>query len=213
MQRTLAKNYIERLLGGYPPLLKDPRSTNLFKDGDERRGGWVVKIGLDPVCKEEDTFLAIYHDCVCYKHRRGHVFWRSMDRVRLMLTEVWAAAFADDPASSEDIAIAILALELISERETESGVEHLFDLSVPTRPLTDQERSRIISHFNGPPLMAASQRARFKLDWEPLLRYVLVAAVRGSTRCIAYFKNPGRELETILPMDVLSSSDLYLRGC
>jgi hypothetical protein len=49
--------------------------------------------------------------------------------------------------------------------------------------------------------------------WEPLLHYVLVAAVGGSVICILYFKNPGRELEDVLPMDVLKRAKLYLRGC
>jgi hypothetical protein len=136
-----------------------------------------------------------------------------MDRVRNLLTDVWARAFAADPAASRDIAVAVRALTLIHDRETESGIEHFFDLSMPSRVLSAQEQNQIIRHFNGPPLIAASQEQQFKQDWEPLLHYVLVAAVRGSVRCIAYFKNPGRELENILPMDVLRSASLYVRGC
>jgi hypothetical protein len=76
---------------------------------------------------------------------------------------------AIDPA-----AVAVKALEHISDQETESGVEHLFNIPMPSRHLSDQEQSRIIVQFNGPPLIAADQRHQFKLDWEPLLRYVLV---------------------------------------
>ncbi|KAJ7279153.1 hypothetical protein C8J57DRAFT_1305717 [Mycena rebaudengoi] len=215
LERTLTKDYVNRLLAGsYPPLVDDPQNMSVVRPGDEARGGWVAAFGLVADYSEENTFLPVYlDDGVQYRDRRGHVFWRSMDRVRNLLTDVWAQAFAADPAASRDIAVAVRALTLIHDRETESGVEHFFDLSMPSRVLSAQERDRIIQHFNGPPLLPASQEQQFRQDWEPLIHYVLVAAVRGSVRCIAYFKNPGRELENILPMDVLRSASLYVRGC
>lgn len=215
LERTLTKDYVNRLLAGsYPPLVDDPQNMSVMRPGDEARGGWVAALGLVADYSEENTFLPVYlDDGVQYRDRRGRVFWRSMDRVRNLLTDVWARAFAADPAASRDIAVAVRALTLIHDRETESGIEHFFDLSMPSRVLSAQEQNQIIRHFNGPPLIAASQEQQFKQDWEPLLHYVLVAAVRGSVRCIAYFKNPGRELENILPMDVLGSASLYVRGC
>jgi hypothetical protein len=134
-----------------------------------------------------------------------------MNRVRDILTDIWAKAFLGDPAASKDIAIAIEALRYIDDHETQSGVEHYFN--IPSQPLLAQEKSRIIAHFNGPPLIAIDQEQQFRADWGPLRHHVLLAAVRGSVRCIAYFKNPGRELQNALPMDVLTQAKLYLGGC
>lgn len=213
LDSMLTKDYVERLLRGYPPLLKDPQNVSVLKAGDEARGGWVAALGLESHYDEKETFLPVYSDCVLYKDRRGHVFWRSMDRVRCILTDIWAKAFSMEWAASNDIAITIKALKYIHEHETESGVEHSFKIRMPSRPLSAQEKSRIITHFNGPPLIAVDEEEQFQAEWEPLLHYVLVAAVQGSVRCIAYFKNPGRELEDMLPMDVLKPAKLYLRGC
>lgn len=213
LERMYTKDYVHRLLDGYPPLLKDPRNDSVVKKGDEKRGGWIVAIGLVWFYKKKDMFLPVYSDCVEYKGRRGRVFWRSMDRVRHILVDIWAKAFAADPTAKRDIDVAIRALEYVHEHETESGVEYFFDFTMPRRALSSTERANIIDHFNGPPLIPASQEAQFRAEWAPLLPYVLLAAVRGSTRCIAYFKNPGRELEHILPMDLLKSADLYLRDC
>ena len=217
LRTTFTKDYVERLLGGYPPLLRDPKNVSVFNVGDETRGGWVAALGLESRYDEKETFLPVYSDCVQYKDtrgkdRRGHVFWRSMDRVRHIITDIWAKVFACDLKASEDIAIAIKALKHIDERETESGVNS-FNVSMPSRPLTAQEKCKVIEHFNGPPLIAVHAEQQFRAEWEPLLHYVLAAAVLGSARITAYFKNPGRELEDILPMDILKTATLYLRGC
>jgi hypothetical protein len=99
--------------------------------------------------------------------------------------------------------------------ETESGVDQISNIATPPNSLSVQDQDRIIAHFNGPPHIAddEEQQRRFRAEWQPLLRYVLLAAVRGWIRCIAYFKNPGRELEHILPLEVLKSAKLYVRGC
>lgn len=211
--RNFDKDYIGRLLQGYPPLVKDPWGHSVFKTGDEGRGGWVIALGLDYDYKQEDAFLPVYLDCVLYKDRRGHVFWRSMDRVLNIIVNIWAKAFSTDPDASKDIALTIRALEYIKNHETSSGIEHLFNLTIPNQPLTDAEIRKIIAHFNGPPLAAEGSEASFRTEWAPLLRYVLVNAVDGCTRCIEYFKNEGRELEGILPMDLLKNTTLFLRGC
>jgi len=213
LQTEFTKDYIDRLLRGYPPLLRDPENVSVFTAGDEARGGWVAALGLELDYDNDKTFLPVYSDHVRYKDRRGHLFWRSMDRVRFIITDIWAKVFAGDPKASKDIATTIRALEYIYTHETESGVEQIFDVTMPSRPLTPEETTRIIRHFNGPPLIAGSQEQQFHAEWKNLLHYVLVAAVRGSVRCIAYFKNPGRELQNILPMEVLKSAKLYLRGC
>jgi len=53
------------------------------------------------------TLLPVYSDCVQYKDKRGRVFWRFMDRVRRILTDIWARVFAGDLAASKDITITI----------------------------------------------------------------------------------------------------------
>ncbi|EAW20889.1 uncharacterized protein NFIA_114200 [Aspergillus fischeri NRRL 181] len=78
----------------------------------------------------------------------------------------------------------------------------------------DADRNRIIAHFNEPPRIEddEEQQRRFRAERQPLLRCVLIAPVKGSIKCIAYFKNPGRALEHILPTEVLKSARLY-QGC
>ncbi|KAF7125301.1 hypothetical protein CNMCM5793_001479 [Aspergillus hiratsukae] len=216
IQRTFTKDYVQRLLGGYPPLLVDPQNVSVFKAGDEARGGWVAALGLASNYDPEDVFLPVYSDCLRYhSDRRGRFFWRSMDRVRLILENIWAKAFKDDAVAYKQITSAINALEFIHKYETESGVDQIFNIATPPNLLSAQDQNRIIAHFNGPPHIAddEEQQRRFRAEWQPLLRYVLIAAVRGWVICIAYFKNPGRELEHILPMEVLKSAKLYLRGC
>jgi hypothetical protein len=159
-----------------------------------------------------------YYDCVQYvdKHygdKRGRVFWRSMDRIRCILINVVAKAFTEDPIARRSTALAIKALEFMRTYETESGIEHFFDIERPTQPLSPDQRAKVIELFNGPPLIAASHESSFRSEWISLWRWLLIAAVDGSERCIKYFKNPGRELDHILPMDSLKTSSLYFRGC
>lgn len=213
LHRSLTKSYMDCLLAGYPPLLQDPRNTSILKKDDEARGGWVAALGLQENYTEDGTFLPVYLDCVRYENRRGGVFWRSMDRVQLIITAIWAPAFASDPQASKDISRAITALEYIHKYETESGVHEEFDTSSLGRPLSPEEKTRIINHFNGPPRIAVNQQHQFRATWRPLLPHVLDAALDGSVRCIAYFKNPCRELDIILPMQKLKSSELFVRGC
>ncbi|KAF2669760.1 hypothetical protein BT63DRAFT_425432 [Microthyrium microscopicum] len=210
---NLTKDYAERLFKGYPPLRNDPKGNSVFNEHDEKRGGWIMALGLQTSFVEEDTFLPVYTDCVYYKDRRGHVFWRSMDRVRSIITDIWAPSFAGDPIATEHVKLTVRALEHIYKEETESGVSPFHDVPLPNITLSNHDQLKIITHFNGPPLIADSKQQQFRMDWEPLLQHVLVAAVKGSIRCIAYFKNSGRELEHILPIEKLRTADLYLRGC
>jgi hypothetical protein len=218
LQRVLTKDYVERILDGNPPLIKDPAGTIMLKAGDQRRGGWVAALGLEPSYAQKDMFMPYYYDCVQYVDqkygdKRGRVFWRSMDRVRCILVNVVAKAFTQDATAMRDIEIATQALEYIRTHETESGIEHFFDIPRPNQPLQPWETAKIIKLFNGPPLIAATQESSFRAEWISLLHWVLIAAVMGSQRCITYFKNPGKELDHILPMDSLRTAELYIRGC
>lgn len=218
LQRVLTKTYVERMLDGYPPLLKDPTGTIVLKAGDERRGGWVAALGFKQVYQERDVFLPYYYDCVQYVDhkygdKRGRVFWRSLDRVRRILVEVVAKAFTQDAAAKRDIDIAIKALKWMRQEETESGIEDFFDIPWPNQPLQPQEEAKIVKLFNGSPLIAASKESSFRSEWSSLLHWILIAAVFGSERCIKYFKNPGKELEHHLSMEALRTADVYFRGC
>ena len=164
LQTTLTKEYAERLLEGWPPFVNDPPNRSIFNPDDEKRGGWVVALGLIADDAQDDPFFSVYLDCVQYKDRRGHVFWRSMDRVLRILTEIWAKAFAADEFASRAIARTIQALEHIHKYETESGIEQYVSIAMPARHLSVQEKRKIIEHFSGPPLIAASMEQQFRVE-------------------------------------------------
>ncbi|KAF5618587.1 hypothetical protein F52700_12107 [Fusarium sp. NRRL 52700] len=212
LTRELTKHYVDRLVRGHPPLLDDPLGYSITKENDEARGGWVVALGFGPETTEE-CFLPVYLDCVRRRTRRGLVFWRSMDRVLDIIVNIWSKCFADDPGSSKRIEKAINAIEYIKTHETQSGVDNIFSVSRPMVPPTEFQKRKIIEHFNGPPRIAEDMQAAFQDEWEPLLRYALVAAVTGCKLCIAYFKNEGRELEEALDIDRMRNSTIFMRGC
>jgi threonine synthase len=79
LQRILTKDHVERILDGNPPLIKDPAGTIMLKAGDQRRGGWVAALGLEPSYAQKDMFMPYYYDCVQYVDqqygdKRGRVF-------------------------------------------------------------------------------------------------------------------------------------------
>ncbi|KAG2010738.1 hypothetical protein GB937_007707 [Aspergillus fischeri] len=209
IQRRFTKDYVQRFLGGYPSLPVDPQNVSVFKAGEEVRGG---SRRAEP-CIELRPGGRIFAGVLWLREvsqRRRRVSWRTMDRVRLILESVWAKTFKDDA----EIIGAINALEFIHKCETESGVERSFDIATSLNLLSIQDRNRIIAHFNEPPRIEddEEQQRRFRAERQPLLRCVLIAPVKGSIKCIAYFKNPGRALEHILPTEVLKSARLY-QGC
>lgn len=104
----------------------------------------------------------------------------------------------------------------MKKRETESGVLNIFQSSITDSAisiLSETQKRQIIDHFNRPPILAEADHAQFREDWKDLLEGVLHAAVTGITRCLAYFKNPGRELRLIIPDELLDTLVLYVRGC
>jgi hypothetical protein len=159
MRRNMTKSHIQMLLGGGPPLLPGLWMDSIHLPDDERRGGWVVAVGLigrNDAGSEysiEDAFLPIYVDSVKYAdNKRGAVFWQSIDRVLNMLADIWLPAFETHPDATH-IRSAIRALEYMRQRETESGVNNIFDFGIARdEPPPRERRSEIISHFNGPPI-------------------------------------------------------------
>ncbi|KAF5578567.1 hypothetical protein FPANT_9947 [Fusarium pseudoanthophilum] len=212
LTRKLTKHYVERLARGHPPLLDDPLGYSIVKENDEARGGWVVALGFDPEMTKE-RFLPVYLDCVRRRTRRGLVFWRSIDRVLDIIVNIWSKCFSGDPGSSERITRAIKAIGYIKTYETQSGVDKIFRITRPLVPPTKSQKRKIIEHFNGSPRISEDMQAAFQAEWEPLLRYALVAAVTGCKICIAYFKNEVRELEEALDIERMRNSTIYVRGC
>lgn len=211
LTRKLTKGYVDRLVRGHPPLLDDPLGYSIMKENDEARGGWVVALGFDSD-ETKEHFLPVYLDCVRRRTRRGLVFWRSMDRVLDIVVNIWSKCFSGDPGSSKRIDKAIKAIEYIKTHETQSGVDNIFGISRPMVPPTEVQKRKIIEHFNGSPRISEDMQAAFQAEWEPLLRYALIAAVTGCKICIAYFKNEGRELEEALDIDRMRTSTIYIKG-
>ncbi|KAF4414930.1 hypothetical protein FACUT_13834 [Fusarium acutatum] len=212
LQRTLSKPHVQRILNSYPPLSQDPWQRSIFSESDLCRGGWIAAIGLDEGWKDETSFLPIYVDSVQYNGKKGGLFWRSIDRIIAMLSNVWLPVFQSTPGGDR-VKQALIALTYMREGETESGFENLFNISFLKSPPTSLQRRQIIDYFNSKPTLGHSGFVQFRQDWEALLDAVLVAAVLGTSRCVAYVKNPGREMN-LLPLDsLLDSSDIYIRGC
>ncbi|KAK4496822.1 hypothetical protein PRZ48_012806 [Zasmidium cellare] len=217
MEDSFTKKHLENLINGHPPFIDEGLAPGV----NVHRAGWITALGMKEPYEEKTTFLPIYSDQIRYergtdKAKRGYVFWRSMDRVYRILVEVWAVAFSSDSDALKDIQIAIKALEVIRQHETESGVEHILKLTTSPLPASPQLEQKIIEHFNGKPTLNESEGPGFRAEWRPALRNVLEAATTGCIRCIGYFKNGGREIEQIFGptwMKKLRESDLYLRGC
>ncbi|GFF42690.1 LOW QUALITY PROTEIN: hypothetical protein IFM46972_06955 [Aspergillus udagawae] len=135
-----------------------------------------------------------------------------MDGVRLIFENIWAKASKADAVAYKQITSAINALNSFTNG-VRSGPNSQYNDTAESFLVQDQ--NRIIAHFNRPPGVEDDERQqrRFRAEWQPLLRYVLIAVVNGSARCNAYFKHLGRELEHILPMEDLESARFYIRGC
>jgi hypothetical protein len=192
-QRTLSKSHVQRILDRHPPLSQDPWQRCIFSDSDLRRGGWIAAIGLDEGWNDEVSFLPIYVDSVQFNGKRGGLFWRSIDRIIAMLSNVWLLVFQSTPGGYK-VKQALTALTHMREEETDSGFTKLFHVSFLESPPTKLQQRQIIDYFNGEPTLGYSDFAQFRQDWEVLLDAVLVAVVLGTSRCVAYVKNPGREM-------------------
>ncbi|KAI3574045.1 hypothetical protein IWW34DRAFT_793955 [Fusarium oxysporum f. sp. albedinis] len=129
-----------------------------------------------------------------------------------MLSNVWLPVF-QSTAGGDRVKQALIALTYMREEETDSGFENFFDVSFLKSPPTNLQQRQIIDYFNSKPTLGHSGFAQFRQDWEALLDAVLVAAVLGTSRCVAYAKNPGREMNHLSLDTLLDSSDIYIRGC
>jgi hypothetical protein len=210
LQRTVTKEHMLRLLQGDPPLLRDPRTYSISTDADLKRGGWVVALGLDNNLSVDTAFVPIYMDTIEYSGRRGGVFWRSIDRVSEIVEENFLPSF---PASRTAIVSALQALEYMKTRETESGVDGIFSIATQRPPLSPQECQDVIDVFNGPPKLSAQEREALERKFASMVEDVLIAVVRGTRLCVSYCKNPGRELDRMIPKDILEFNEVYVCGC
>lgn len=212
LQRTLSKSHVQRILDGYPPLSQDPWQRSIFSDSDLRRGGWIAAIGLDEGWDDKVSFLPIYVDSVEFNDKRGGLFWRSIDRIIAMVSNIWLPVFQSTPGGYK-VKQALDALTYMRKEETDSGFTNLFDVAILQSSPTNLQQQQIIRYFNGEPTLAHGNFAQFRQDWEALLDAVLVAVVLGTSRCVSYVKNPGREMNFLSIETLLDSSDIYVRGC
>lgn len=88
---------------------------------------------MNDEAEPDDVFMPYYYDCVQYIDRqygnkRGRVFWRSMDRIRCILINVVAKAFAEDLVIKHGTELAIEALEFIRRmrQKVESSISLIF---------------------------------------------------------------------------------------
>jgi hypothetical protein len=92
------KGHVEIILDGHLPFMKDLMGKIVFKTGDERRGVCEVALGLKKGYTRGEIFIQYYYDCVKdvnhkHGHERGLVFWRTINRFRIIPVNIVAKAF------------------------------------------------------------------------------------------------------------------------
>ncbi|EXL79318.1 hypothetical protein FOPG_06829 [Fusarium oxysporum f. sp. conglutinans race 2 54008] len=102
------------------------------------------------------------------------------------------------------------AIEYIKTHKTQSGVDNIFGAKSSTVPPADSQKRKIIEQFTGSPRISEDIQSPVQAEWEPLLRYALVAAVIGCKLYIGYFKNKGRELKEALEVNRMRNSTIYM---
>ncbi|KIM38520.1 hypothetical protein M413DRAFT_447749 [Hebeloma cylindrosporum] len=219
-QRNLTILEIDRLLRGYPPFYREVLSCNGMRvpspirtDRDVSRGGWVIGAGLsftNPIPVYVDTF-----------HKgstvRGEVFWTALTRVKAVLENNIRLIYLDDASISQRINAVINGLTHIINEKTDSGLDHACEdsglMSYTARILTQEECIRAMRIFNESYRLDNDGLANLKRRLQPMILEVLKAALMGAKACIAYVKDPGRELDSIIPAILVNSERVFLQGC
>ncbi|PVH87989.1 hypothetical protein DL98DRAFT_509500 [Cadophora sp. DSE1049] len=219
-KRLLTKLEVERLAAGYPPFYREQVSIRpdaavrpIQSEDDVARGGWVVAAGfsrMDPV--------PLYIDVRPFRRRcsrteSGGVFWRSFERVKAILAGPISEAFPDD----DDVKQVLDAVTYMIKIESDSGGMSYISRSplwgLDMSSLTQEQYAMAVQLYNGPPRVTQEEVDSIREKFQPILGYVLMAAFLGVEKCLKYVKNPGREMERILPQGVDTASELYLLGC
>ncbi|KDR79442.1 hypothetical protein GALMADRAFT_137274 [Galerina marginata CBS 339.88] len=217
--RNLTVKEINCLLRGYPPYYREYLDcynqrvpSPIRNDADVYRGGWIIGVGLSsttPVPLYFDTFRAPTED-------RGTVFWKAITRVKTIVENNIKPLFPDERVA-RNIQATINGLDYLIKEKTISGLTHTLQYSdmagYTARNLTQNECATVIRIFNDSPRLDEAGLARLKDELSPMLLEVLAAALDGARTCVDYVRNPGRELDRMMP-DILAQAErVFLRGC
>ncbi|KAF8538731.1 hypothetical protein BDD12DRAFT_841313 [Trichophaea hybrida] len=220
-RRHLTKVEASRLLNGYPPFYRETLQCGsvdipspIKDDSYVKRGGWVIGVGLSNTAP-----VPVYMDCVKYTDAQGRtrprsgVFWQSFDWVLMILKTNILPLFPHD----RNINATINAIVHMVQNETDSNGEPWLvgsDIGSTRGNLYRPECMRALAIFNQTAPLPQSLQETLRADIESILLPVLTAAYEGVRRCIEYMKNPGRELDRMLPELLLQNSELlYAEGC
>lgn len=215
IQRNLTKHEVECLLDGYPPFYREYMTCNNFfvpspiqSIEDVARGGWVIGVGLsstEPILIYMDTLRDS-------KAKRGTVFYRSFIRVKAVLVNNIQPLFPDD----KNVQATINAITYMIEEETQSGVERALqgsDMASEAKLLSQPECILAMRIFNDSPRLDSVALDSLRQEITPILFPVLKAALEGVTTCIAYVKNPGREMDMMIPKLLEDAESVFVQGC
>jgi hypothetical protein len=136
---------------------------------------------------------------------RGRVFWRSFERTVAILKNNIKPEIPHEPVIDQ----VIRAIEFILKNETESGAPE------PQWPQLRQLRAgefvADIEIFNGPPdSLPQANGFELRRNLQPILHLILKVAHDGVETCIRYMKNPGREMQVLLPSNVNDAECFYV---
>ncbi|KAF8158504.1 hypothetical protein B0H34DRAFT_709144 [Crassisporium funariophilum] len=192
---NLTVQEIDLLLKGYPPYYRKTLvcfgmnvPSPIKTDADVQRGGWIIGVGLSDMLP-----IPVYMDTMrAPSEDRGTVFWRSIARVKAIVENNIRPLFPDERAAR--------------------------NIQATINGLNQGECIQAMEIFNDSPRLDAAglQLLRTKLPTSLLLP-VLHAALRGAEACVVYVKNPGRELDTMIPELLMpldsDTKKIFLRGC
>jgi hypothetical protein len=224
-QRSLAKLEVDRLIEGFPPwFYKDTFTvhtqlqpytlpTPIHHVADLARGGWIIALGLttaDPLPLYYDHPWEVYdpsYDKQNFRTRRGGYFWQSIIFLHDTIRDVFAPAFPDEPLVTD--ALKTIAAMIKAESDTpEPESPHRKEFHTTPTTLTREQCEFAIDTFNSPSDALAIRRFLGKA-----LVPVLAAAVNGVEKALRYVKEPGRELNSLIPAPLRDSEAIFLRDC
>ncbi|CAA7265503.1 unnamed protein product [Cyclocybe aegerita] len=217
---SLTAHEIKCILEHYPPYYRKtlyyhhrPIPSPIRSFEDVKRGGWVVAVGLTK-CEPVPVYMDILDDPI---NNRGAVFWRAIRRVKAIIQNNIQPLF-QEPGEAKDICAVMRLLDYVLEEMTDSGLggiivgSRLVDPDALER-LTVDQCQQAIQIFNNSPRLDTEGLERVRETLSPILLQVLCGIYWGVHLCIICVKNPGRELNRILPEVLIDEDRFYLQGC
>ena len=141
-----------------------------------------------------------------FRTRRGGYFWKAMMHLRDVMKDHILAAFPDDAAVLSTLDRIHAMLE--AESDLVDSDEGLPALTHPTVSIQREQYELAIQIFNTPLPFHDLQSVL-----GPVLIPTMGGAIRGVQKAFKYMKNPGRELNTLIPGSLRDASDIYLTSC